>query len=616
MHSLNNRIVKKRSYLILLFFFPLLVLAKPMETVNKSIPEQIRLFEKKLAIHPNDLNTVEALIELYLYQPNYERAEDLIDKYLQKSNLTPITRAKCWLWKAEYLKFNNKVEEAFFYYMKSREVFIQEQDWNLLVFCNARVMEFYRKTAKHEMGISLAKETEKIIHRRKVIDLKALNLFYNRYAALVNEQNQPAFSLKLSNKALSFADLLNDNNAKAISYNEMGFSYKNSNQVALAIKQYQKAEKEWRIKGYLREALNAEFNIITMKAHNNLINVESQIVAFKALLAKANALSIHDHDGVLYHYISTCYQFSGDTKNELKYYRLSVKEDLELMNRQNEIKLKNAEEKYQNDQLNKKLVDEKKQKAFQQKQNIQNRKTIWLFVVLAAVFLIGLIYSIVLQQKVKKSYQEIKLKDEQKNTLIAEIHHRVKNNLQYVRSILEMQLAIVSEEKDKHNLEDVSRRIQAMTLVHEMLYNKEESIGINIEAYLNQLVQHLSIGFSSKNQPEVQINITSAEVTISEATSLGIVCAELFNNSVKYAFINHPNPLFIIDLKITADKVNLLVKDNGENFAHPNNLQDENRQKLGLRIIDIFARQLKAVYQIEKDHGYKFELSYTRSKLV
>lgn len=199
--------------------------------------------------------------------------------------------------------------------------------------------------------------------------------------------------------------------------------------------------------------------------------------------------------------------------------------------------------------------------------------------------------------------------------LIAEIHHRVKNNLQYVRSMLEMQLSIVSEEKDKQNLEDVSRRIQAMSLVHEMLYNKEETTGINLSEYLNQLFQYLLIGFSSSNQPKLQIAIPPIEVSISEATSLGIVCAELFNNSVKYAFINHPNPLFDLDVELKNDTIILLVKDNGENFSVPSNSQDKNRQKLGLRIIDIFARQLKATYQIDKEKGYRFELRYTRSKV-
>jgi two-component sensor histidine kinase len=209
----------------------------------------------------------------------------------------------------------------------------------------------------------------------------------------------------------------------------------------------------------------------------------------------------------------------------------------------------------------------------------------------------------------------IQQKDEQKNILIAEIHHRVKNNLQYVRSMLEMQLSIVAEEKDKHNLEDVSRRIQAMSLVHEMLYNKEETTGINLSEYLNQLFQYLLIGFSSSNQPKLQIAIPPIEVSISEATSLGIVCAELFNNSVKYAFINHPNPLFVLDVALNQDTIILLVKDNGENFSVPSNSQDKNRQKLGLRIIDIFARQLKATYQIDKEKGYRFELRYTRSKV-
>lgn len=592
-----------------------MVLAVKLDVNQQSIEQQIQLYENKLVSNPSDFKTTEALVELYLYQTNYDKAERLINRFLKRKNCTPYLQANCWLWKAEIRKFNNKIDEAFFYYMYSKDAFIRLKRWKDVVFCNARLMEFYRKNNKHKTGIVLAKTTEKLIAQHGVKDLKALNLFYNRYAALLNEQAKGILSLKLSKKALIYADLLKDQNAQAISYNEMGFSYKNANKVDLAIEHYKKAENHWRLKGYIREAINAEYNIIMMYAHNNLIDLDEQIDSFKAIKKKANSYKIYDYDVPLLHFISTSYMFKGDTKNELKYYRLAVARTNELEEIDRNLKLRDVEEKYKNSQLKEKLKTDKQQIADQLKQNIRNQRTIWVFFILTIFILAGLIYSFTLQQKFKKSLTIIQQKDEQKNMLIAEIHHRVKNNLQYVRSMLEMQLSIVSEEKDKQNLEDVSRRIQAMSLVHEMLYNKEETTGINLSEYLNQLFQYLLIGFSSSNQPKLQITIPPIEVSISEATSLGIICAELFNNSVKYAFINHPNPLFDLDVELKNDTIILLVKDNGENFSVPSNSQDKNRQKLGLRIIDIFARQLKATYQIDKEKGYRFELRYTRSKV-
>ncbi len=571
---------------------------------------KINRLESTLNKTPYHFETVEKLVDAYLYRYEYDKALITIDNYLDNIHPKGIRLAKAYLCKAEILKFKDESAPSFVLYKKAHDVFVQYKQWDLVVFSNAKLMEFYRRFAKHKLGLELAKSTESLILLHRITAPKVLNTFYNRYAALYNEQAQNKRSLTFSLKALEYANQLNDPNLKAISYNEMGFSYKNLMLLSTAILYYEKAEREWERFGYAREALNVALNIAEIKSHNQLVNLDEQIVLFKEVYTRAKNTGIHDYDAAIYHYLSTCYYFKKDPANELKYYRLAVQVDQENNKKMNDVFLKKAEEKYKNGQLKDKLTSEKIERNREKEEKQKTQLMLWIVAFLTLVATSGFMYTLRLQRRIKKSYEEIKIKDAQKNMLISEIHHRVKNNLQYVRSMLDLQLSIVSERGDKQNLEDVSRRIQAMTLVHELLYTKDDSAGLNIKEYLERLFENLTIGFSNQKNPTLEFDISALQLSITEATSIGIICAELFNNSVKYAFPNHQDPVFKISLSKSNNLLVLKVSDNGIKSTVPQDANDENRKKLGMRIIDIFARQLRGEYQISMENGYFFELSF------
>lgn len=577
---------------------------------EQPVSEQLKVLQEQVKQSPTNFTVIEQLAELHLYLSQYDEAIQLVNNYLQVAKPKGLNLARTYLIKGDVLKYLNETGNAYFFYMRAHNLSVENENWNLVVLSNSKLMELYRKMVKHKLGIELAKTTASLIKQHHVTDAKALNTYYNRYAALVNEQAQPLLSLAFSKKALYYADVLKDPNLKAISYNEMGFSYKNLMELDQAIASYEQAQKEWNEKGYFRESINAALNLVMVKAHNELIVLDEQIRQFKAVLGEAHRLGIHDHDATLHHYLSDSYGFKGDVKQQLHHFRIATNIELNSSHAQNVLSLKRAEEKYRNSQLNDRLKNEKTERILQEEQNRRATIMLWSVGVLSIITLVGFFYSMRLQRKIKRSYEEIKEKDAQKNMLIAEIHHRVKNNLQYVRSMLEMQLSIVSETGDKQNLEDVSRRIQAMSLVHEMLYNKEDSARIEVSAYLQQLFDQLTIGFSMENQPQVSIDIANHEMGVSDATSIGIICAELFNNSVKYAFSNHPAPEFEIRFQKSNGVMILDVQDNGESSQTPQSEGDESRQKLGLRIVDIFSRQLKATYIINREKGYHFQLTF------
>ena len=243
----------------------------------------------------------------------------------------------------------------------------------------------------------------------------------------------------------------------------------------------------------------------------------------------------------------------------------------------------------------------------------------WFFVILflVAVALIFIFFkrrNYVLNRKNEKL--EIVVKNRTKDletslieqlSLTQEIHHRVKNNLQFMAAMIEMQIDATKSSANKSVLKDTSRRINAMTLVHEMLYNKEVIETISGKAYLLELVQKMDEMVNDSHlQIDFDIHIDDVDFNISDCVSIGMITSELLSNSIKYAFKGVKKPRITIDLKYNpiTKTVFYAIADNGIGF------EKGNFTGLGLRLIDIFTRQLNGDYSIITQNGFCFTLEF------
>lgn len=203
--------------------------------------------------------------------------------------------------------------------------------------------------------------------------------------------------------------------------------------------------------------------------------------------------------------------------------------------------------------------------------------------------------------------QILEQKNKEKDGLIQEIHHRVKNNLQFVGSLINMQINASNNNDEIYTLNDASRRIRAMALVHEMLYNQDEIKGVNIKQYIQELVNSINELVNSKNL-EIKFNINCNELLLdtSKAIAIGMITSELISNSIKYAFLNTQNPQIDIVLSENNNVITFFVKDNGIGYSGTNT----ETNKLGMRLIDIFSRQLKGNFKFENNNGLKYNLEF------
>lgn len=210
------------------------------------------------------------------------------------------------------------------------------------------------------------------------------------------------------------------------------------------------------------------------------------------------------------------------------------------------------------------------------------------------------------EEKVKTSLQE-------KEILLKEIHHRVKNNLQVVSSLLFLQSINLKDENVINAFKESRDRIKCMALIHEKLYKSENLSRISFEDYIKSLVDELKKSFVSKDR-KIDIIIEAKEINLSLDTALscGLIINELVTNSFKYAFPDSfakENYELKIEIKVShidSNKYLMIVRDNG--IGLPKDFKIENSDSLGMKLINSITNQLNGNIEINSENGTEFKI--------
>ena len=185
----------------------------------------------------------------------------------------------------------------------------------------------------------------------------------------------------------------------------------------------------------------------------------------------------------------------------------------------------------------------------------------------------------------KKAQTQIKKSLQVKDMLLKEIHHRVKNNLMVISSLLNLQSRCIKDEASKSIFKDSQNRARSMAMIHELLYQSSDLKSINFGNYINKLTNELcSVYITDPNKIKLNMDIGDIMLDINTAIPLGLIVNELVSNSMKHAFPN--NKQGKIDIKFNLDNGNysMIVSDNGVGFPQDYNI--ENSDSLGLKIVN------------------------------
>jgi len=218
------------------------------------------------------------------------------------------------------------------------------------------------------------------------------------------------------------------------------------------------------------------------------------------------------------------------------------------------------------------------------------------------IYIFGLLYHF----SILKTFDELDASNRQKELLLKEVHHRVKNNLNVIASIIGLQ-ANRAEGKSKEQLQLSKTRIESIAMVHEMLYKCDDFEHIEFRSYMRQL-SHLLLGmFSANKNIHVTINAQKEEVSLEIMLQLGIIANELLTNSIKYAFEGAAG-LITIELHHDNGNYTFIYYDNGVGVEAPQELLKGN--SLGIKLVHLSVKQLNGTVVLSNPKGLKYEIEF------
>lgn len=208
--------------------------------------------------------------------------------------------------------------------------------------------------------------------------------------------------------------------------------------------------------------------------------------------------------------------------------------------------------------------------------------------------------------ELKKAEKQIKAALKEKNVLLKEVHHRVKNNLQVIDSLLRHQARHIKNEQFTQIIQECQSRVSSMALLHEKLYQSKDLTNIDFPDYVNSLVNNLFSSYKTNGYlPILSLDIQERFLNIETCLSCGLIITELVSNSLKYAFPSgNIGKINISFFCLSPHTYTLIVSDNG--IGLPTNLRLEQVSSLGLKLVKSFTRQLGGNLQVNSENGTEF----------
>lgn len=211
--------------------------------------------------------------------------------------------------------------------------------------------------------------------------------------------------------------------------------------------------------------------------------------------------------------------------------------------------------------------------------------------------------------KRKKTEEKLEKQLQEKQVLLAEIHHRVKNNMAVISGLLELQKDTTQNQDAYEKMKDSQARIQSMALIHEQLYQKELFASVRFDEYVKNLGSTIAASFCSIDTDiEVVYDTELVELNMDQAIPCGLLLNELITNAFKHAFPGHDKGKITIKVGEESGKAFMEVSDNGIGIS--SDFDNMKGESLGMRLVQTLTQQLAGNLEIDNDNGSTFHLSF------
>lgn len=309
-------------------------------------------------------------------------------------------------------------------------------------------------------------------------------------------------------------------------------------------------------------------------------------------------------------------------KNAYEYYLLYKQYEDSIFNETKAKQIAEVQTKYETEKKDQAIAGLEQDREIQDLKSEQQQGQLYLslggivlFLIVAFIFF----YRARLKQKANTALaaknNEIEEQNREKEMLLKEIHHRVKNNLQIISTLLSMQTRTLSDSKTINAMKESQSRVKTMALIHEKLYQYDNLARINMNDYMRQLSDFLSQTYHSEKDIKVVIESEDISLDIDTAVPLGLITNELLSNALKYAFEDMDKGQISIKLlKDVAGNYTLTVSDTGKGLAK--DIDIENSKSLGLKLVRTLTRQINGNLSISSNPGATFSIIFSENKIA
>ncbi|WP_160110603.1 sensor histidine kinase [Aequorivita lipolytica] len=569
-----------------------------------------------------EIQKIDTLIEYNQYDKARKKADSLY-QVLVKINRGEVLEQRLEVRLQQGIIFDNQFEHK-----KALEIFLEVAQkaetnnlYRILCISYIKIALQQEKTDNFYLAYDYIKAARKIADKYKFTDLYSKIYirysFLHRYIGDVEDTNvNQGLNQRLldkgfigsidsavyyADKSIEYATMFNNVSDLKDGYLTLGSLYgKNrKNNVSLSTEYFLKALR------YDKKLNNTE-NIGALYrniAVNYLISGDFNT----ALKYNDSSYMSYDNVNLFYKYIipqnrADIFEAMGKTDSAYHYLKIAYVDVVEKYNLEEVGETKKLEEQFQND----------KKEAI-----IKNKNQLLIFILILVIVIAGASVLLILKNRkintqnktINKQLEELVTTLDQKQVLLSELQHRVKNNLQHVISILEIQ----KESIDFNNIDEVIRsnqnRIHSMALLHKKLNISESVNDIDLKRYVTELSELVKESYDTYNK-KIQLNISCEveNITIENALPTGLIIVELLSNSIKHAFKDRA--VGIITIAITKDestqKTQLYYADNGNGF----DFNTTSKKGLGLEIIVGLIDQLNGEIDSKNNAGFEITISF------
>ena len=229
---------------------------------------------------------------------------------------------------------------------------------------------------------------------------------------------------------------------------------------------------------------------------------------------------------------------------------------------------------------------------------------LWASVIVIIMAAISLIILMLSNLQKSKSKELIEKKNNENELLLKELHHRVKNNLQVIYSLINLQKRRIDSPELHQSLSMVQNRIKTMSLVHQNLHENENFKEVNLEAYVKTIADYLKLLYLNEDK-EISIQLSvdeSIELIMDRAITIGLLINEIMSNSMKYAFKGRKKGNISIDVQKILNGFQMKISDDGIGFS----MDQVNSKSLGMYLIENLVKQIQGKYELEQNEGTNY----------